>query len=111
VIEGCFDGGNMTSDGGVMLMAALDKRLGLIDAAACTIVDPREPSSITHGVRGILRQRVYGLVQGWEELNNHTQLRADVAYQTAVGRDEKLASAPTYADWRSSVTVPSPQTP
>jgi Transposase DDE domain group 1 len=43
----------------------------------------------------MLRQRVYGLVQGWEDLNDHAQLRADVAYQTAVGRDDELASAPT----------------
>ena len=43
VIEGRFDGGNMTSDGGVMLLAALDQRLGLTDAAARSIADPREP--------------------------------------------------------------------
>jgi len=95
VIEGRFDGGNMTSDGGVMLLAALDRRLGLIDAAADCLADPRDPAAITHSVRDMLRQRVYGLVQGWEDLNDHAQLRADVAYQTAVGRDNDLASAPT----------------
>ncbi len=95
VIEGRFDGGNMTSDGGVMLLAALDKRLGLIDAAARALVDPREASSITHSIRDMFRQRVYGLVQGWEDLNNHTQLRRDIAFQTAVGREDELASAPT----------------
>jgi Transposase DDE domain group 1 len=95
VIEGRFDGGNMTSDAGVMLLAALDRRLGLIDAAADCIADPRDPDAIIHSVRDMLRQRVYGLVQGWEDLNDHAQLRADVAYQTAVGRDDELASAPT----------------
>ena len=95
VIEGRFDGGNMTNDGGVMLLAALDQRLGLTDAAARSIADPREPSSITHSIRDMLRQRVYGLVQGWEDLNNHTQPRRDIAYQSAVGRDDDLASAPT----------------
>ncbi len=95
VIEGRFDGGNMTSDAGVMLLAALDRRLGLIDAAADCIADPRDPDAITHSVRDMLRQRVYGLVQGWEDLNDHHQLRADVAYQSAVGRDDELASAPT----------------
>ena len=95
VIEGRFDGGNMTSDAGVMLLAALDRRLGLLDAAADCIKDPRDPDAITHSVRDMLRQRVYGLVQGWEDLNDHAQLRADVAYQTAVGRDDELASAPT----------------
>lgn len=95
VIEGRFDGGNMTSDAGVMLLAALDRRLELIDTAADCIADPRDPEAITHSVRDMLRQRVYGLVQGWEDLNDHAQLRADVAYQTAVGRDDELASAPT----------------
>jgi hypothetical protein len=95
VIEGRFDGGNMTSDGGVMLLAKLDQRLGLTDAAARSITDPREPSAIIHSIRDMLRQRVYGLVQGWEDLNNHTQLRCDIAYQTAVGREDDLASAPT----------------
>ena len=95
VIEGRFDGGNMTSDGGVMLLAALDQRLGLTDAAARSIADPREPSAITHSIRDMLRQRVYGLVQGWEDLNNHAQLRRDIAYQSAVGREDDLASAPT----------------
>ena len=95
VIEGQFDGGNMTSDGGVMLIGALDRRLGRIDAAAQGITDPRDPQAITHSVRDMLRQRVYGLVQGWEDLNDHTQLRTDIAYQTAVGRDDALASAPT----------------
>ena len=54
VVEGCFDGGNMTSDGGVMLLAKLDQRLGLTDAAASAIVDPREPSAITHSIRDML---------------------------------------------------------
>ncbi|MCA3030692.1 MAG: transposase, partial [Rhodocyclaceae bacterium] len=95
VIEGRFDVGNMTRDGGVMLLAKLDQRLGLTDAAARCITDPREPSTITHSIRDMLRQRVYGLVQGWEDLNNHSQLRHDIAYQTAVGREHDLASAPT----------------
>jgi Transposase DDE domain group 1 len=50
IIEGRFDGGNMTSDAGVMLLAGLDRRLGLIDAAADCIADPRDPDAITHSV-------------------------------------------------------------
>ena len=95
VIEGRFDGGNMTSDGGVMLLAKLDRRLGLLDAAAGAIADPREPCAIKHSIRDMLRQRVYALVQGWEDLNNHAQLRQDAAYQSALGREDALASAPT----------------
>jgi hypothetical protein len=94
-VEGRFDGGSMTSDGGVMLLSATDRRLGLIEAAARCILDPRNPLLITHGVRDMLRQRVYGLALGWEDLNDHKALRQDVAMQTAVGVDREVASAPT----------------
>ena len=85
----------MNSDDSVMLLAKLDQRLGLTDAAARCITDPRQPASISHSIRDMLRQRVYALVQGWEDLNNHSQLRHDIAYQTAVGREHDVASAPT----------------
>ena len=95
VVEGRFDGGSMTSDGGVMLLGQVDRKLGLMDAAARCIADPRSPRLIKHGVRDMLRQRVYGLALGWEDLNDHGALRQDVALQTAVGVDREVASAPT----------------
>jgi DDE family transposase len=95
VVEGRFDGGSMTSDAGVMLLSATDRRLGLIQAAARCVADPRNPLLITHAVRDMLRQRVYGLALGWEDLNDHKALRCDVAMQTAVGVDREVASAPT----------------
>ena len=94
-VQGCFDGGSMTSDGGVMLLSALDRKLGLTTAAAACIADPRDPLLITHAVRDMLRQRVYGLALGWEDLNDHQTLRHDVALQTAVGVDREVASSPT----------------
>ena len=95
VVEGRFDGGSMSGDGGVMLLGQVDRKLGLMDAAARCIADPRSPLLITHGVRDMLRQRVYGLALGWEDLNDHGALRRDVALQTAVGVDREVASAPT----------------
>jgi hypothetical protein len=95
VVEGRFDGGSMTSDGGVMLLSAVDRKLGLIEAAGGCIADPRNPLLIKHAVRDMLRQRVYGLALGWEDLNDHAALRQDVAMQTAVGVDREVASAPT----------------
>ena len=95
VVQGRFDGGSMTSDGGVMLLGATDRKLGLIEAAARCIADPRSPLLITHQVRDMLRQRVYGLALGWEDLNDHAALRQDVAMQTAVGVERDVASAPT----------------
>jgi hypothetical protein len=58
VVEGRFDGGSMTSDGGVMLLNETDRKLGLTQAAALCIPDPRSPLLITHAVRDMLRQRV-----------------------------------------------------
>ena len=95
VVEGRFDGGSMTSDGGVMLLAQLDRKLELMDAAARCIADPRSPLLIKHGVRDMLRQHVYGLALGWEDLNDHGELRQDVALRTAVGVDREVASALT----------------
>lgn len=95
VVEGQFDGGSMTSDAGVMLLGATDRKLGLINAAARCIADPRNPLLIKHDVVDMLRQRVYGLALGWEDLNDHQTLRQDVAMQTAVGVDTDIASAPT----------------
>lgn len=94
-VEGRFDGGSMTSDAGVMLLSAADRKIGLMTAAARCIADPRNPLLITHAVRDMLRQRVYGLALGWEDLNDHQALRCDVAMQTAVGVDREVASAPT----------------
>ena len=95
VVEGRFDGGSMTSDAGVMLLGATDRKLDLINAAARCIADPRNPLLIKHDVVDMLRQRVYGLALGWEDLNDHQALRQDVAMQTAVGVDTDIASAPT----------------
>lgn len=95
VVEGRFDGGSMTGDAGVLLLGATDRKLGLITAAAGCIADPRNPLLIKHDVVDMLRQRVYGLALGWEDLNDHRALRQDVAMQTAVGVDADIASAPT----------------
>ena len=95
VVEGCFDGGSMTSDGGVMLLGETDRKLGLLDAAARCIPDPRNPLLVKHAVRDMLRQRVYGLALGWEDLIDHGSLREDVAMQTAIGVEREVASAPT----------------
>ena len=65
VVQDRFDGGSMTSDAGVMLLSAADRKIGLTAAAARFIADPRNPLLITHAVRDMLRQRVYGLALGW----------------------------------------------
>jgi hypothetical protein len=94
-VEANFDGGDVSSDGGVLLVRKLERRLGLLEAVARALADPRDPARIRHELVDMLRQRVFGLVQGYEDLNDHALLRNDVLMQTACERDSALASAPT----------------
>lgn len=94
-VEVNFDGGDVSSDGGVLLLRKLERRLGLLDRVAQVLADPRDPERIDHTLEEMLKQRVFGLVQGYEDLNDHATLRTDVLMQTACERDTPLASAPT----------------
>src|SRR5438094_3727140 len=86
VIEAAFDGGDIVSDGGVLLLRRVDQRIGLTQAVARVFADSRRSASVTHSVRDMLAQRIYGLCCGWEDVCDHNVLRRDLALQTAVGR-------------------------
>ena len=90
-----FSGGDITSDGGVLLLREIDRQLGLMKAIDAVIPDPRNPDYITHTQLSLLRQRVYGLSLGYEDLNDHKTLRNDPALQTAVDREQELGSQST----------------
>jgi len=94
-VQAQFCGGDITSDGGVMLLREADRRLNLTKRIAPLLPDPRVKSKVIHRMLPMLRQRVYALALGYEDLNDHVTLRSDPAIQTAVGRDENLASSPT----------------
>ncbi len=94
-MEADFAGGEITSNGGALLLRAADRRLGLTAAVARGLVDPRDGARVRHSVLDQLRQRVYGIALGYEDLNDHDALRHDLALQTAVERDRSLASPPT----------------
>jgi hypothetical protein len=100
-VEATFDGGDITSDGGVLLLQQVDQRLGLSRAIAGVIGDPRRQASCQHDLLSLLRQRLYGLALGYEDLNDHQTLRNDLALQTAVKRDTALASASTLCRWEN----------
>jgi Transposase DDE domain group 1 len=104
LIEADFSGGDLSSDGGLLLLRQIDQHLGLSRAAAAVIPDPRDPARIEHSLRDLLAQRLYGLCCGYEDLNDHKTLRDDVLMQTAVGRDEPLASAPTFSRLENRAT-------
>lgn len=95
VLEADFSGGEVSSDGGLLLVREVDRRLRLTERAAAVLHDPRDPDLITHSQLDMLRQRVYAIVQGYEDLNDHTELRRDTLLQSMLDRDTPLASAPT----------------
>lgn len=103
-IEINFEGGDITSDAGILLLQELDKKLGFTTSLSKQINDPRDKRYIDHTVEEMLRQRIYGLALGYEDLNDHNDLRKDIALQTAVGKDVALASAPTLSRFENSAT-------
>jgi len=96
-----FNGGEVTSDGGLLLIRQADRKLGLTRALNEVLSDPRRPASCDHSQLEFLRQRVYGLVLGYEDLNDHDTLRKDIALQTAADTDQELASASTLCRWEN----------
>lgn len=95
IIEANFNGGDISSDGGLMLLRQVDRRIGLTRAAAAVLDDTRAPERISHTLQDLLAQRVYALCAGYEDLNDHDRLRKDSLLQTAVGQTDDLASSPT----------------
>lgn len=94
-VQCSFSGGKITSDGGVILLREVDKKLQLTENITKFIPDNRNQSYITHSVLQMLRQRIYGIALGYEDLNDHDSLRHDGAIQLAVGFEHSLASSPT----------------
>jgi len=100
-IEVGFDGGEVSSDVGLLLLRQVERKLGLLKAVAQVLPDPRDPRLILHTTEQLLRQRVFGLCQGYEDLNDHDQLRLDPALQTALDKrgknaaEQYAASSPT----------------
>ncbi len=98
-IHGDFNGGQLTSDAGAALLREVDQRIGLIDAMAACIEDPREPAKITHDLRTMLAQRVFAIAMGYEDGNDHHDLRHDPLLQLVTERgidpDRPLASPST----------------
>jgi hypothetical protein len=98
-VTAAFDGGTISSDGGVFLLEAADKRLGLINRLAKLFPDTRDPAQISHSVADMLRERVFAIACGYPDANDLDTLRADPALKMACGRlpatGFDLASQPT----------------
>ncbi len=83
-----FDGGQITSDGGGLLLRQVDARLGLLKRLAACFDDRRNPLFVEHSVEQMLAQRVYGLALGYEDLNDHDEWREDPLLQLLAGKRE-----------------------
>jgi hypothetical protein len=87
-VVAAFDGGAVTSDAGGLLLGGTDRAIGLTARFAACFTDHRRPELIEHAVPTLVRQRVFGLALGYEDLNDHDQLRHDPVMATLIGKLE-----------------------
>ena len=108
-VTAAFDGGRLTSDGGVMLLAAAERRLGIAQKLANLIADPRNPLFVTHSVADILRARILAIACGYEDADDLDHLRSDPGFKLACGRlpdtGRDLCSQPTISRWENAPTL------
>jgi hypothetical protein len=85
-VQVTFDAGRLTSDGGILLLAEIERSLGIAERLARCIEDPRAPERVEHGLAEMIRFRALLIAAGYEDANDCDALRADPAFKTAVGR-------------------------
>jgi hypothetical protein len=94
-----FDGGRLSSDGGVLLLREVEQGLGLADLLASCMKDERDPSSTTHSQADMIRARLFAIACGYEDCDDLDALRFDPAFKLACGRlsesGDDLMSQPT----------------
>jgi hypothetical protein len=98
-ITAAFDGGRMSSDGGVMLLSLAERRLGVAERLARCVPDRRDPTRIAHTIADMIRARVFAICCGYEDADDLDDLRSDPAFKLACGRlpdtGRDLCSQPT----------------
>ncbi len=101
-VEVDFSGGEITSNGGVLLLRQADRLSGLTASVARRLYDGRQRGKVEHGFVALLRQRVFALALGYEDVNDHAALRHDLALQTAAERNRALASPSTLSRFENA---------
>src|SRR5215212_260811 len=108
-----FDGGRLTSDAGVLVLAEIERRLGLAERLARCLADPRSPDRVRHTLAEMIRFRVLLIAAGYPDANDCDALRADPAFKMALGRlpesGRRLCSQPTMCRLENLPTVTAPQ--
>ena len=87
-VVAAFDGGAITSDAGALLLGATDRAIGMMDRFAACFHDVRRPELIEHEVVTLVGQRVFGIALGYEDLNDHDELRHDPMMAVLAGKLE-----------------------
>lgn len=85
-VVGRFDGSRLTTDGGALLLRQAERKIGLLRRLVGCFTDHRDPERIEHGLGQLLAQRIYGLALGYEDLNDHEQLRDDPLLAVLAGK-------------------------
>jgi Transposase DDE domain group 1 len=102
-----FDQAHASSDGGALLLKALDDRLGVTERLARSLPDPRQPGKVTHELIELVRQRVYGIACGYADCNDAARLADDPVHKLLLGRDPlagpDLASQATLSRFENAV--------
>src|SRR3954453_18114634 len=88
-----FDGGDISSDGGALLLRETEMLTGIVRQFAACFSAPRDPGLLEHPVAPLLAQRIYGLALGYEDLNDHDDLRRDPLLAAVVGKDDPTGKA------------------
>ena len=105
-VTAAFDGGRLTSDGGVLLLSGAERQLGLCATLAGVMPDHREASRVTHRLEDILRARIFAIACGYPDADDLDHLRWDPAFKLACGRlpesGDDLASQPTISRWENA---------
>lgn len=108
-VTAAFDGGAITSDAGVLLLAQAERRTGIADRLAAKIPDARNPARVLHALPDILRARILAIAAGYEDANDLDALRHDPAFMMALARTPGeavgLASQPTMSRWENAPDI------
>jgi hypothetical protein len=107
-VVGRFDGGKISSDGGLVWLAEVDRLFGVTERLASCLRDPRQQGKVRQSKHDLVRQRVYQIVCGYEDCNDADTLAADPVLKVACGRNPEtgrdLASQPTLSRFENSVS-------
>ena len=108
-VQADFSGGALSTDAGALLLRQVDINLGLTAELACCFYDARNQDWVDHSVQELLRQRLFGLALGYEDINDHQRLRLDPLLAVACGKTDPLGEQRVLPQFRG-IALAAPST-